>query len=145
VATVVVRRFLEWLLGTVDVGEGAPVLVAGTPKGERHELGALLSAVSAAAAGWKGVFLGPDLPAEEISSAALRLEAEVVALSCVDPRTFIQLPGEVASIRGRLPADVHLVVGGPLVHSLDVEAMGEGVEVLGSFAELRERLGELGA
>jgi len=31
VATVVIRRFLEWLLGAVDVGDGAPVLVAATP------------------------------------------------------------------------------------------------------------------
>ena len=32
-ATVVVRRFLEWVLGTVEVGATAPVLVTGTPAG----------------------------------------------------------------------------------------------------------------
>jgi methanogenic corrinoid protein MtbC1 len=144
VATVEVRRFLEWLLTTVEVAEGAPVLVAGTPTGERHELGGLLAALSAAASGWKGVFLGPDLPAEEVVSAALRLEAEVVALSCVDPRTAKKLPSEIMKIRGRLPADVHLIIGGPLTRSPAMEEMGEGVEVLPSFAELRKRLGELG-
>ena len=47
-------------------------------------------------------------------AAALRLEAEVVTLSCVDPRTGEALPGEILRIRERLPADVHLIVGGPL-------------------------------
>jgi DNA-binding transcriptional MerR regulator len=44
-------------------GRWSTGLVAATPARERHELGALLSAVSAAAEGWKGVYLGPDLPA----------------------------------------------------------------------------------
>jgi DNA-binding transcriptional MerR regulator/methylmalonyl-CoA mutase cobalamin-binding subunit len=144
-ATVVIRRFLEWMLGTVDVGEGAPVLVAATPAGERHELGALLSAVSGAAEGWKGIFLGPDLPAAEVVSAALRLEAEVVTLSCVDPQTAQALPGEIAQIRERLPADVRLLVGGPLAESQEEVMRRVGVQVLHSFQELRENLRTFGS
>jgi MerR family transcriptional regulator, light-induced transcriptional regulator len=93
-ATVQIRRFLEWLLGTVGQDHRAPVLVTATAAGERHELGALLSAVSGAAEGWRAVFLGPDLPAEEIALAAMRLEAEVVGLSAVDPRTAEALPAK---------------------------------------------------
>ena len=143
--TVVIRRFLEWMLGTVDVGGGAPVLVSATPAGEKHELGALLSAVSGAAEGWNGIFLGPDLPADEIVSAAVRLEAEVVTLSCVDPRTAQALPSEIALVRERLPADVHLVVGGPLAVSNEALLAGEGVEVLGTFEGLRKKLRDLGS
>lgn len=138
--TVTIRRFLEWMLGNVDVGDGAPVLVAGTPAGERHELGALLSALSGAAEGWRGLYLGPDLPAGEIVSAALRLEAEVVALSCVDPRLKETYAEEVLKVRGRLPADVHLVVGGALTLGDPVLETAEGIEVLGSFQHLREAL-----
>jgi DNA-binding transcriptional MerR regulator len=61
-ATVVIRRFLDWMLGIVDAGEGSPILLAATPAGERHELGALLSAVSGAAAGWKSIFLVQIFP-----------------------------------------------------------------------------------
>ena len=143
-ASVVIRRFLEWMLGAVDVGGGAQVLVAATPAKERHELGALLSAVSGAAEGWKGFYLGADLPAEEIVSAALRLEAEVVALSCVDPKTALALPEEIRKIRGLLPPDVHLLLGGPVAVASEGIDEEEGVEVLGSFQELRERLRELG-
>ena len=144
-ATVEIRRFLEWMLGTVNMGEGAPVLVAGTPAGERHELGAILSAVSGAAEGWESVYLGPDLPAEEIAMAALRLEAEVVTLSCIDPRLEEEFPKEIRKVRDRLPADVQLVVGGPVVASNEeVLGMG-GVEVLASFQDLRGKLRILGS
>jgi DNA-binding transcriptional MerR regulator/methylmalonyl-CoA mutase cobalamin-binding subunit len=144
-ATVVIRRFLEWMLGTVDVTDRAPVLVAATPAGEKHELGALLSAVSGAAEGWKGIFLGPDLPADEVVAAALRLEAEVVTLSCVDPRTEQVLPAEIRRIRERLPAGVHLVVGGPLAVTIRGALEEEGVLILPTFGELREMLRELGS
>ena len=143
--TVVIRRFLEWMLETANVGEGAPVMVAATPAGEKHELGALLAAVSGAAEGWKAIFLGPDLPAEEVVVAALRLEAEVVTLSCVDPRTAEALPGEILRIRERLPADVHLVVGGPLAEAQEGALSTEGVEILPTFEDLREKLRAFGS
>lgn len=144
-ATVEIRRFLEWLLGKVKVGEGAPVLLSGTTAGERHELGAILSAVSGAAEGWYSVYLGPDLPAGEIVSAALRLEAEVVALSCVDPGISHTFPKEIRHVRERLPADVQLIVGGPPVSSNEEVLSLEGVEVLRDFQELREKLRKLGS
>jgi DNA-binding transcriptional MerR regulator/methylmalonyl-CoA mutase cobalamin-binding subunit len=138
--SVVIRRFLEWMSETADIGEGAPVMVASTPAGEKHELGALLAAVSGVAEGWRGVFLGPDLPAEEVVAAAIRLEAKVVALSCVDPRTAEALPGEILRIRERLPGDVHLVLGGPLAQAREEVLRSEGVEILPTFEDLRERL-----
>lgn len=144
-ATVEIRRFLEWVLGTVNIREGSPVMVSGTPAGERHELGAILSAVSGAAEGWDGVYLGPDLPAEEIALAALRLEAEVVALSCVDPRLSDTFPVEIQKIRQRLPADVQLVVGGPPISGNDEVMAIEGVEVLHDFQDLRAKLRALGS
>lgn len=139
-ATVEIRRFLEWMLGTVKMREGAPILVSGTPAGERHELGAILCAVSGAAEGWDGVYLGPDLPAEEIAMAALRLEAEVVTLSCVDPNIAETFPREIQKVRHRLPADVQLVVGGPTLAGEEDVLSIDGVQVLESFYELRAKL-----
>ena len=86
--------------------------------------------------------MGPDLPAEELVSAARQLEAEVVTLSCVDQQTAQALPGEIMRIRELLPAEVHLMVGGPLAVSNKAALSVEGVEVLHTFKELRERLGE---
>ncbi len=139
-ASGVIRRFLEWLLGTVGAVKGAPVLLSGTPAGEKHEFGALLSAVTAGAEGWKAVFMGPDLPAPEIAAAALRLEAEIVALSVVDPSVKGGLAGEIRELRNRLPADVRLVVGGPAILMEDLRRIGDGVEVLEGIPALREML-----
>jgi DNA-binding transcriptional MerR regulator len=139
-ASVVIRRFLEWLLNTVDVGSGAPVLVAATPARERHELGALLSAVSAAAEGWKAFYLGPDLPASEIESAASRLGAEVVALSLVDPALTSSFPQEIMALRRVLPTSVRLVVGGPPEVIARVGEEVEGTELMTALPELRESL-----
>jgi methanogenic corrinoid protein MtbC1 len=139
-SSVVIRRFLEWLLSTVDVGENVPVLLTGTPAGERHELGALLTAVSGAAEGWKSYFLGPDLPAEEIARAAVRLEAEVVGLSLVDEALASTVTAEIVDLRGRLPADVHLLLGGPVAIAKREMLETEGVEVLPDLASMRMSL-----
>jgi methanogenic corrinoid protein MtbC1 len=144
-ATVEIRRFLEWMLGTVKAMEGAPVLVSGTSAGERHELGAILAAVSGAAEGWDGVYLGPDLPAEEIALAALRLEAEVVTLSCVDPGIAETFPVEIQKVRQRLPADVQIIVGGPQISGNEEVLAMEGVQVLKNFQDLRAKLRGLGS
>jgi MerR family transcriptional regulator, light-induced transcriptional regulator len=139
-ATVQIRRFLEWLLSTMSRTDTAPVMITATAAGERHELGALLSAVSGAAEGWRAVFLGPDLPAEEIAFAALRLEARVVGISAVDPLISDALPGEVRGIRSRLPVGVHLIVGGSAAETMKGVLQADGVEVLSSLEGLRKRL-----
>lgn len=139
-ASVVIRRFLEWLLSTVAVEGGVPLLMSATPSGERHEFGALLTSVTAAAEGWKSHYIGPDLPAEEIAMGAVRLEAEVVALSVVEPTVERSVQEEIRDLRGRLPADVHLVLGGPIALKNADAWSGEGVEVLENLESLRGRL-----
>ena len=140
IASVVIRRFLEWLLGTVAVEGKAPVLVAATPAGERHEMGALLAAVSAGAEGWRAVFLGPDLPADEIAAAALRLEADVVALSLVEPGQAEQAPAEIQDLRARLPSSMRILVGGPENLTREVARRVPGVLIQENMKEMRESL-----
>ena len=71
-------------------------MVCATPNGQRHEIGALLGAVMAAAAGWRITFLGADLPVEEIAAAAVSLRADGVAISLVHPEDDPELPGAIA-------------------------------------------------
>ena len=107
-----VRTYLAQLTAAYRVGEQAPVLVVATPLGQRHELGALMAALSAAAEGWKVVYLGADLPAEEIAYAALETRAVAVALSIVYPPDDPRVLDELRRLRRALSDDMALFVGG---------------------------------
>jgi MerR family transcriptional regulator, light-induced transcriptional regulator len=136
-ASGVVRRFLDWLLGALVPHSAAPLMMVGTPAGHRHEFGALLAAVVAAGEGWQVVALGPDLPAGEIAEAARRKGAGAVALSAIHPVDDPHLPGELRALRRELTSDVRLLAGGPaaLAHQEALEAVG--VHVLADMAAFR--------
>lgn len=112
IASVAIRRFLEWVSTTNQPDPDAPLAVTGTPAAQRHEFGALLAGVIAAYQGWRVRFLGPDLPAEDIAGAAEKMGASMVALSAVHPRLDQRGIQEVKKVRALLPDSVDVVVGG---------------------------------
>ncbi len=71
-------------------------------------------AAAAAEAGWRAVYLGPDLPAADIAAAA-EIRARAVALSLVHTAEARSLGGEVARLAQRLGPRVPLAIGGPAV------------------------------
>lgn len=85
VATTAVRRIVEDLFLALQPGSAGPGIVVATPAGQRHELGALLAAATAAVEGWRVTYLGADLPAEDIVAAVVRTDADAVALSITTP------------------------------------------------------------
>lgn len=90
----------------------APRLVFTTPEDERHELGALVAAVTAAGAGADVTYLGPELPVEEVVAAAASTGAEAVGLSVVTlPRGAARRYLE--QLRKALPEETAMWVGGP--------------------------------
>lgn len=111
-ATAVIRTFLGHTSRPMAVHPAAPTLLVTTPAGQLHELGAVLAAACAAAHGWRVIYLGPSLPAEEIAGAARQGQVRAVALSVVHPEDDPSLPGEAARLRRLLPSDVAVLVGG---------------------------------
>lgn len=111
-ASSVVRSFLFNLLESYSVGESAPVLVSATPRGQEHELGALIAGVVAASSGWKVIYLGSSLPAEEIGAVVSHLGAKVVALSIIYPGDDPHLKKELSKLHQILSSEVSIVVGG---------------------------------
>lgn len=95
----------------------APSIVIGTPSGQIHEMGATLAAAAAANAGWKTLYLGTNLPAAEIASAALQNKCHAVALSVVYPEGDPHVSSELTALRRYLPASVKMVVGGRAARS----------------------------
>src|ERR671933_2488572 len=86
VATAIVHRVLEGAIQFLKAPHDAPSLLVATPAGEHHVMGSVLAAAAAAADGWRGAYLGPDLPAGEVAAAAVAVEARVVGVSVVYPR-----------------------------------------------------------
>jgi DNA-binding transcriptional MerR regulator/methylmalonyl-CoA mutase cobalamin-binding subunit len=137
-ASAVIRSFLGTVRG--DVSPLAPVFLAATPARQRHEIGALLATASAAAVGWRVLYLGPDLPPEEIAAAAVHQSARVVALSLVYPPDDALLRDELRRLRRLLGPHTEMIVGGR-ASSAYADLLREiGAIHLDDLGELRQRL-----
>jgi methanogenic corrinoid protein MtbC1 len=111
-ATAQIRFFLgNLLLHSAMTGTG-PVLVVATPAGQRHELGALIVAVTAAQSGWSPLYLGADIPSDEMAFAVTEREAVAVALSLSYPADDPRLADALRRLRRQLPDRVVLLAGG---------------------------------
>lgn len=131
-ASAMLRTQLGALLAAQPVNDHAPV-VCTTPAGEQHELGALLAAVLIAMHGRRAVYLGANLPAEQIAQAARLSKAACVALSLVGLSSEAAR-AELLALCQVLPPDVQVLVGGRRVAEL--RGLPERVQVLSSLSEL---------
>jgi DNA-binding transcriptional MerR regulator/methylmalonyl-CoA mutase cobalamin-binding subunit len=112
-ATAQIRFFLGNLLLHSPMTSGSgPILLVATPVGQRHELGALMVAVIAAQAGWFPLYLGADVPSDEIAFAATERAVAAVALSICYPADDTRLPDALRRLRRQLPDAMALLVGG---------------------------------
>lgn len=90
----------------------APFLLFTTLPGERHGLGCVVAALVARSRGARADVLGADTPLVEIASAALEGGARGVGVSVSLATGGVATDRRLASLRGLLPPDVALVVGG---------------------------------
>jgi DNA-binding transcriptional MerR regulator/methylmalonyl-CoA mutase cobalamin-binding subunit len=139
-ATAIIQRVLEGMIHFLVPPHGAPNLLVATLSGEQHKMGALLAATAAAAEGWRVTYLGPDLPAGEISTAAVAAGARVVGVSIVRLAESERMLTELRTLRLRLPASVPLLAGGAGAVALAPELDGSGIHVVGDLSELRATL-----
>jgi cobalamin-dependent methionine synthase I len=100
------------MLRNVELADDAPKIVLATPVGQWHELGLMAVAVEASECGWKPVYLGPDLPAEEIAYAVDRTGARALALYIAHNLDAGRLPSELKKLHRYLNEHVALFVGG---------------------------------
>ena len=92
--------------------EQRPRVLFATLPGEPHELGLLGAALHAYEAGMPVLYLGPELPPEELVRVAQRLAAAAVALSSVDPGHAPAALAELRTLDAALPAGVPIWLGG---------------------------------
>lgn len=143
-ASGVVMRTLGWILDAYEASEDAPRIVVATPAGQRHNLGALLAAATAAGCGWRPVYLGGDLPAAEIAEAVRRTGARGVALSLVYPEDDPDVDAELRELRRRLPEGAAMLVGGRSAGAYAATLQEVGARLLEGYDGLRTELSEPG-
>jgi DNA-binding transcriptional MerR regulator/methylmalonyl-CoA mutase cobalamin-binding subunit len=141
-ASAVARSFLGSMRGAYPAGDTAPGIVVTTPALQHHELGALLIAATARSEGWRTIYLGPNLPAEEIAAAVLQKAASVLALSITSPGDDSELRQELRRLRRLIPDRVVLVAGGTSASSYESELREIGATRLTDPAGLRVFLRE---
>jgi MerR family transcriptional regulator, light-induced transcriptional regulator len=116
-----VRSVLGGLLRSAVRLHASPRIVFATPAGERHELGLLSAALLAASAGYGVLYLGQDLPAEDIAHAATTAGARIVVVSFTTPNASTR--GEIRRLAD-LPPGMELWIGGPAAASMQSLAGG---------------------
>jgi hypothetical protein len=88
------------------------------------------------------VYLGADLPAEELARAVTAREATVVALSMVYPPGEARIAAELRKLRTLLP-EVTIVVGGASAGSYSATLSEIGAVRLAELSALRSVLADL--
>jgi DNA-binding transcriptional MerR regulator/methylmalonyl-CoA mutase cobalamin-binding subunit len=135
-ATGVLRSLLGSALQTTAASLLGPRIVFATPTGERHELGLQIAALAALGAGANPIYVGADLPVEEVVDSAKRVGAAALALS------LVALPNDraartIGEIRSGLPDDIHLWLGGAAASTLEPR---DGVECIDDLEAFEQRV-----
>lgn len=126
------RSLLVKMADLVTTQPGAQKIVVATPENHLHEFGALAGALVAATRGFEPIYLGPNLPEEDIVLAVDMSRADVLLLSVVRDLTAVE-SAEFDEMLARLAARVETWVGIPENHPAIRRV--KGVRYLTSFDE----------
>jgi DNA-binding transcriptional MerR regulator len=142
-ASAAVRTVLARMISAMQPAEGSPRIVLSMLAGEDHELGAMLAAATAAAAGWRATFIGANLPAEDIVAAVRRTGAQAVGLSIVASNggsSRAAVSEQLTALRRKLARNVQIFVGGATAAKYESVASAIGAQQFGSLDDFRVAL-----
>jgi len=108
--TSILQAFLWDLLRNTVVSESAPKIVIGTPTGQRSEIVALALALIAVESGYRSLYFGPNLPANDIAAAVKSNATQAVALIIGDSGVDTSAASEIKKLRGKLDDDINILV-----------------------------------
>ena len=139
-ATAFVTHHIGSFLANFRYPAHAPALVIATPLGQLHEAGALAAGVVAAMEGWRPLYLGPNLPADEIAGAVKMSGARAVALSLVFPLDDSRLPAELSRLRRLLPNNIQILAGGRAAEAYETSIESGDIIKISDLDRLRSQL-----
>jgi len=120
-------------------------LLFATPGGEHHEFGILLSAMLAAGGGLGIIYLGTNLPAEEILTVARKTAPQAVVLGFIGANGAQAGIVELQQIAQHLPSQIEMWVGGTREEALVKEVKKTRALLIEDFQTLEQQLIRLGA
>jgi MerR family transcriptional regulator, light-induced transcriptional regulator len=144
-ATAVIRSYLLNPARQYAGSYATATLVAATPQGQLHELGAVIAASLAAELGWRAVYLGPSLPAAEIAAVAAQNQARAVALSLVYPADDPNVERELHDLRRFVAKNVAILVGGRAAGHYRAAIDATGAILVKDLSQLQVELSKIRA
>ena len=139
-ATAVLKPFLHNLRISYRPSGNSPSIIISTPRGQAHELGALIIGLVAVSQGWKVIYLGPNLPAEEIASATITKKSRYVLLSIVYPANDPYLIQELEKLHSLIDKEVKIIIGGRASNSYSDVISKIGALIINDLDEFRKFL-----
>lgn len=111
-ASAVIISFLANVNSRYQVTPGSPLVAVATPSGSHHEMGALLAASHAFEAGWDVLYLGSNLPAEDLAATVATRKVRAILLSIVFPAGEPSIALQLRELRKLVGPSLPIVVGG---------------------------------
>jgi DNA-binding transcriptional MerR regulator/methylmalonyl-CoA mutase cobalamin-binding subunit len=133
-ATAIIRDELSSLVETHD-NPNLPTVICCTLKGQQHDLIALAIAAILSMNGLQTVFLGANVPAEEIIATALKTKATAVVISIIYPTDDPQLTGELNKLDKYLKS-TRIFIGGAAAASYHNNLSDTGIFLINDIKQL---------
>lgn len=142
-ATSMVRSYMCTLTASENEQNSAYNIVVTTPIGQQYDLIALRMAVAANSYGWNSIYLGTELPSDEIVYACSHSKATALALGIARPSDDPHLPNALRQIKNTLPHNTRLIVCGSAVSGYTEVIEEVSATVVQTMGELRLELDRL--
>jgi methylmalonyl-CoA mutase cobalamin-binding subunit len=144
-ASMVLRNLLATLMRLHNRNLGKVRVLLATLTQEQHEFGLLAAALLAASGGLGVIYLGIELPVNEIVTVAQQMTVQAVIVGLVGALNSCQGLAQLSSLSAELLPQVPIWVGGAKSATV-IEAIKQtGAYFLADFATLEQKLIELGA
>jgi DNA-binding transcriptional MerR regulator len=134
------RNLVGGLVRLQRPGNGAARMLLTTPSNELHEFGILAAAMLAVAQDFLVTYLGPNLPAGEILSAADKCAANVVVLGIMRTNATPAVKQDVARLLSELPVSTELWAGGTGAAEVFDGVARAGAFIIEDLAEFERHL-----
>jgi len=143
-ATGLLIRRLSAIFTLVAPVSGRGTIVAACPAGEEHDVGLLMLAILLSRRGWHVVYLGANVPTEDLITATRTIRPDLVCLSVTTADAAREAVAVAQALHAALDQSPPVVVGGYAVVTDDGPLTETIAHILaGSAGDVVDRIGEL--